>query len=79
MKRCPFCSEEVIIGICDDEGNLRNSAYENDPYSGLTFVILHEWTDKNECPIATHEDEILGTRLYESREELINSWNTRKS
>lgn len=78
LKSCPFCGGEVFIGISDDEGNRRNEEYENDPWSGLSFTLIHEYQDGVECPIATHHDELLGSRLYESREEVIGVWNNRQ-
>lgn len=78
LKPCPFCEQEVFIGISDDEGNYRNEEYENDPWSGLTYTLIHEYEDGVECPIATHHEELLGSRSYESREEVINAWNNRQ-
>jgi hypothetical protein len=77
LKPCPFCGQEVDIGISDDEGNYRDEEYENDPWSGLSFTLIHEHEDSVECPIATHHQEILGSRLYESREEVTRAWNKR--
>lgn len=77
LKPCPFCGKKVSIGISDGEGNNRNEEYESNPWSGLTFTLIHEYQDGIECPIATHHQEILGSRLYESREEVIQAWNTR--
>lgn len=78
LKTCPFCGEEVFIGISDDEGNQRDEEYEDDPWSGLTYTLIHEYKNGVECPIATHEEELLGCLLYESRQEAIEVWNGRK-
>lgn len=78
LKPCPFCDNEVFVGISDDEGNPRDEEYEDDPWSGLSFRLIHEYQDGIVCPIATHYDELLGTLLYESREELARVWNNRK-
>jgi hypothetical protein len=80
LKPCPFCGVTPEIGISDNEGNLKDwdSEYENDPWSGLTFYIRHDHRDDENCPIASHMDEIVGTKLYDSREELAARWNNRK-
>lgn len=78
LKPYPFCGEEIFIGISDEEGNYRDEEYESDPWSGLTYTLIHEYQDGIECPIATHHEEILGSRLYESREEVANAWNKRQ-
>lgn len=72
---CPFCGEEIEILICDTEGNIHSKEYEDFPWSGLRYAIGHS-TEK-ECPIATFDEEILGTYLYETRQELIEKWNRR--
>lgn len=72
---CPFCGEEIEILICDAEGNIHSKEYEKNPWSGLRYAIGHS-TEK-ECPIATFDEEILGTYLYETRQELIEKWNRR--
>lgn len=72
---CPFCGEEIEILICDAEGNVHSKEYEENPWSGLRYAIGHS-TEK-ECPIATFDEEILGTYLYETRQELIEKWNRR--
>lgn len=78
LKPCPFCGGKVFIGISDDEGNYRDKAYEADPWSGLSYTLIHEYENGVECPIATHSEEILGSLLYESREEATNIWNNRQ-
>ena len=78
---CPFCGGEVKILVCDDEGNLHPDEYENDPWSGLGFKLYHDETMTNgqDCPIAGHEGEgTLGMYIYDTREEAIKYWNTRK-
>lgn len=77
LKPCPFCGENVDLGVSDDEGNMRDEEYESDPWSELSFMLIHEYQDDIECPIATHYGEILGSRLYESREEAAKAWSTR--
>lgn len=80
LKPCPFCGKVPQIYVCDEEGNIRNDDYENDPWSGLSYAICHiDEVEQNgvDCPVATHDGEILGTRLYESIDELVECWNGR--
>lgn len=77
LKPCPFCGGKVKIYVSDDEGNYRPDEYEDDPWSGLTFTLGHPRGKNKDCPIANHDGEILGTFLYESREEAAETWNTR--
>lgn len=39
LKPCPFCGRIPKICICDDEGNLRDEKYKENPYSGLTYHL----------------------------------------
>ena len=78
LKPCPFCGEDINLGISDDEGNSRDEEYENNPWSGLSFTLIHEYQDDIECPIATHWGETLGALLYDSKEEAIRIWNARQ-
>lgn len=80
LKPCPFCNGEAQIVICDDEGNLRDEGYENDPWSGLSYQIIHVHEDNESCPIAKYEIDgaSMGVYLYESRDEAIQTWNLRK-
>lgn len=80
LKPCPFCGMIPKIYVCDEEGNIRNDDYESNPWSGLSYAICHdisELKDGSDCPIATHEGEILGTRLYDNIDELVEGWNGR--
>lgn len=82
LKLCPFCKKEIQILVCDKEGNIhRESGYEENPWSGLSFALGHWINEENkpeeDCPIATFPDEILGTHLYDTREEAIAAWNRR--
>lgn len=74
---CPFCGREVRIVVCDDEGNIHPDEYEDDPWSGLGYMLVHEEADGVQCPIATEPDEPLGRLIYDSREEAIKIWSTR--
>lgn len=81
LKPCPFCGGEIRILVCDDEGNIHNDDYENDPWSGLGYQLYHDIDDVpdgKECPIARHEGEgVLGMWIYDSREEATEAWNRR--
>ena len=72
LKPCPFCGCKSKIVQCDDEGNVRGEEYENNPWSGLGYRIVHESDD---CPIYTCEDGY--NLIYDSREQAENHWNTR--
>lgn len=77
---CPFCGSEIRIVVCDDEGNIREDNYENDPWSGLGYRLYHDIADcKNgNCPIAGHEgDGEMGIWIYDTREDAIEAWNRR--
>lgn len=77
---CPFCKGTVRIAVCDDEGNLHDDEYENNPWSGLRYQLVHDTTCvpmHKSCPIATFEGESIGTRIYDSRQEAAEAWDTR--
>lgn len=80
FKPCPFCGEMPRILVSDDEGNMRPDEYEKDPWSGLGFQIEHIAVEEDDpiCPVATFEGESIGTRIYDSRDEAIEAWNSRK-
>ena len=78
LKPCPWCKSTIDIVPCDDEGNIhRESGYENDPWSGLGYLLVHELPYDVECPIATHpgDDSPLGRNIYDSKEAAIKAWN----
>ena len=80
LKPCPFCGAHIRIVVCDDEGNVHDDDYENNPWSGIGYRIYHDITDdsSNSCPIARHEGEgELGIWIYDSRSEAIETWNRR--
>ena len=78
LKPCPFCGGGATIVICDDEGNLRDETYLENPYSGLGYFIIHDETQqKGDCPIARYVDEPQGKWIYETAEDAIKAWNTR--
>lgn len=79
LKPCPFCGGVAKIVVSDDEGNDRNEEYEQDPWSGLSFRIQHHYESNKDCPIALYKEDGggMGVHLYDSREEVVNAWNTR--
>lgn len=82
LKSCPFCGGEVLIVVCDDEGNIHNWDYEDDPWSGLSYCLWHSEIEDptGNCPIAKYEEEgKIGIWLYDTREEAIEAWNRRVS
>lgn len=81
LKPCPFCGGAADIAICDGEGNRRDNEYLKNPYSGVTYGIVHKHERNAHCPIATYSVDggMLGVYLYESLEELESKWNERYS
>lgn len=76
LKPCPCCGEPIRLHLCDRVGNFRQPEYEEDPRSGLGFLLIHEVKD-GECPIGTHDGESLGSFIYDTREEAATAWNRR--
>lgn len=78
---CPFCGGKPQIIICDDEGNIKRNPeeYIEDPWSGLSFAMIHPKDESNLCPVATEKDDdvVLGNYLFDSLDELIELWNKR--
>ena len=78
---CPFCGKVPKIIVLDGEGNIRDECYEQDPWSGIGYVIDHcvddDEDDNTVCPIATFPHESIGTQMYDSKEEAIERWNRR--
>lgn len=78
---CPFCGKVPKIAICDEEGNPRDIDYLDDPWSGLSLLLVHEAPEHihpdQTCPIATFKGEALGIISYESVEEIVERWNKR--
>lgn len=78
---CPFCGSQIRIVVCDDEGNIHEDDYENDPWSGLGYRLYHDIADFKDvnCPIAGHEGSgEMGIWIYNTREDAIEAWNRRK-
>ena len=75
LKPCPFCGGEARLVVCDSEGNVHDESYEADPYSGLSYAIVHGSDDCcGECPVSTSDPL---PWLYETREEAVAAWNRR--
>lgn len=80
IKPCPWCGKIPVIVPCDDEGNIHTEeGYEENPWSGLGYLILHEQPYDIKCVIATHpaDGTALGRTIYDSREDAIAAWNSR--
>ena len=75
LKPCPFCGGEARLVVCDSEGNAHDESYEADPYSGLSYAIVHDSDGCcGECPVSTSD---LLPWLYETRDEATAAWNRR--
>lgn len=77
LRPCPFCGGEARLQLTDDEGNFRDESYLENPYSGVGYVIVHDISDSETCPIATDPDSSQGSYIYASKEAAINAWNGR--
>lgn len=79
LKPCPFCGGKAEIVCCDDEGNLHNDDYEQDPWSGIGYKIKHSSEENEDCPIAAYQDDgaTIGVLIYDTREEATEYWNRR--
>ena len=78
--KCPFCGGTVRIVVCDDEGNYpKPEGYEDEPWSGLGYLLCHSEKDAiGECPIAGEPyEDMLGRIIYDTPEEAIAAWNKR--
>ena len=54
----------------------KNPNLRDDPWSGLSYSIVHDDKENKGSPIANFYEDggVVGTLLYESEEELITSW-----
>jgi hypothetical protein len=82
LKPCPFCGGQIRIQLTDEEGNFRSESYLDNPYSGISYCLLHEEKDVPKgihCPIATFDDDcrFLGIYLFDTFEEAIAACNER--
>lgn len=77
LKKCPFCGGIPRIIVCDDEGNHHSDEYEDDPWSGLGFMLYHDEKENPNCPIAHEEEAQCGRFIYDSRKEAALAWNRR--
>ena len=74
LKQCPFCGHIPVIQLCDNEGNFRPLRYLENPYSGVSYALRHDYVD---CPVRSVDGEVLGGILYENLDELEKAWNRR--
>jgi len=72
LKPCPWCQESPIILLCTEEGDIKSESYLEDPYSGVGYALSHPVDD---CPIGTHQNEFLGTTIYDAYKEAEDAWN----
>ena len=81
--KCPFCGGEFHLLLCDEEGNPHDDDYLSNPYSGISYCIVHSIKDvPNDvhCPIATsYEDEAISEYLYETKEEALAALRIRSN
>lgn len=74
---CPFCGKEVIhVAVCDDEGNIHGfigCEYEDDPWSGLGYVLIHE--EWGECILCTDDDQTVigGGIIFDTPDEALEA------
>lgn len=76
-KPCPFCGGKVKFLLMDDEFNIKDDDYADNPWSGLQYGLCHEESANEDCPIATEDGAMLGLYGYETREEAAEAWNRR--
>lgn len=77
LKKCPFCGGNAHIIVCDGEGNHHRDEYENNPWSGLGFMLYHDEFENPNCPIAHEPGAQCGRYIYDNREEAALAWNQR--
>ena len=80
LDNCPFCNGNAYIGVYDDEGNPRDLAYMEDPWSGLTFAVCHDHEDNDDCPIALYKCDgaHMGVYRWDTPQDAADHWNRRK-
>lgn len=80
LKPCPFCGGKAAIICCDDEGNIHDDDYANDPWSGLGYQIRHSHEENEDYPIARYAEGgavVGGVYIYNMRKKAIEAWNRR--
>lgn len=75
VKPCGICGEMPVFLLTDEEGNLRNESYLENPYSGILYCISHPTAEGNDCPLGTGERERLSMWGYDTLEEAKAAWN----
>lgn len=79
---CPFCGIVPRIVVCDEEGVIHEEeGYEEHPWNGLYYGIDHSFIGSEDrcgvCPISNEIGDTVGGVLYETKQDLIDSWNDR--
>lgn len=64
LKSCPFCGVNIHIKETEIQGH-------------KGYILYHPLSDASNCPIVTHEGEMLGIHIYESEQEAADVWNHR--
>lgn len=80
LELCPFCKGKAHIIPCDDEGNLHyEDGYEQNPYSGIGYLLVHDSDENPDCPIAHEPGDNFygGGKIYETPEQAAAAWNRR--
>ena len=77
LKPCPFCGGKAKFLVLDDEFNVRDENYVEDPWSGLQYGLYHSIEENEGCPIATEGGMMLGMYGYTTKKSAAKAWNRR--
>lgn len=70
---CPFCGAYPEAWAVDSNGYMIDADKIED-VDDIRYMLTHI---ADNCPISTHEDEPIGKYMYDTPDELIESWNKR--